>query len=181
MWENSRCSILFHLEVPGGMWQTVMARPVSSARRASSVFHSRSRYPLEPPGVGADQQLRGVRIGRSACCRRPGPDGRDGELGGVAVTADGDPSVVGADVIHPVGDGLAQVLVREVMGIDPLGIPGWPPGAALAGIGADQLFLLGVHADHRLARSQVRGHLGADVLELPHRKRLDATAPSIIN
>ena len=27
MWENSRCSILFHLLVPGGKWQTVIARP----------------------------------------------------------------------------------------------------------------------------------------------------------
>ncbi len=41
--ENSRSSILFDLEVPGGRWQTVIARPVSVARAASSVFHSRSR------------------------------------------------------------------------------------------------------------------------------------------
>lgn len=43
MWENSRCSNLFHFEVPGGMWQTVMSRPVSAARAASSVFHARVR------------------------------------------------------------------------------------------------------------------------------------------
>jgi hypothetical protein len=43
MWENSRCSILFHLEVPGGKWQTVIASPVSVASAASSVFHSRVR------------------------------------------------------------------------------------------------------------------------------------------
>jgi hypothetical protein len=30
MWLNSRCSILFHLEVPGAKWQTVTARPVAS-------------------------------------------------------------------------------------------------------------------------------------------------------
>jgi hypothetical protein len=40
---NSRCSIRFHLEVPGGRWQTVIASPVSAARRASSVFHARTR------------------------------------------------------------------------------------------------------------------------------------------
>ena len=28
MWAKSRCSILFHLLVPGGRWQTVMAMPV---------------------------------------------------------------------------------------------------------------------------------------------------------
>ena len=44
-----RTSILFHLDVPGGMWQTVIARPAASARAASSFFHSRSRQPLEPP------------------------------------------------------------------------------------------------------------------------------------
>ena len=49
MWENSRCSILFHFEVPGGRWHTVILRPVSAASLASSVFHSRVRYPLEPP------------------------------------------------------------------------------------------------------------------------------------
>ena len=43
MWENSRCSILFHFEVPGGKWQTVIARPVSAARAASSVFQARVR------------------------------------------------------------------------------------------------------------------------------------------
>jgi hypothetical protein len=39
--ENSRCSILFHLEVPGGKWQTVMVRPASAASRASSAFQTR--------------------------------------------------------------------------------------------------------------------------------------------
>ena len=33
IWENSRCSILFHLLVPGGKWQTVISRPVSAAKR----------------------------------------------------------------------------------------------------------------------------------------------------
>jgi hypothetical protein len=36
MWLNSRCSILFHLEVPGGKWHTVTCRPISAANRASS-------------------------------------------------------------------------------------------------------------------------------------------------
>src|ERR1035437_807456 len=49
IWENKRCSILFHLLVPGGRWQTLMSRPVSAARAASSVFQVRRRLPLEPP------------------------------------------------------------------------------------------------------------------------------------
>ena len=43
MWENSRYSILFHLEVPGGKWQTVTASPVSRANAASSAFYARVR------------------------------------------------------------------------------------------------------------------------------------------
>jgi hypothetical protein len=43
MCENSRCSILFHLEVPGGKWQTVTTSPVSAASAASSLFQTRWR------------------------------------------------------------------------------------------------------------------------------------------
>ena len=46
---NRLCSILFHLLVPGGKWQTEISRPVSSARDCSSVFQRRVRYPFEPP------------------------------------------------------------------------------------------------------------------------------------
>jgi hypothetical protein len=49
MWLNSRCSILFHFEVPGGKWQTVITSPVSAASPASSAFHTRERCPLDPP------------------------------------------------------------------------------------------------------------------------------------
>ena len=49
MWQNSRCSILFHLLVPGGKWHTVISSPVSAARTASWSFQSRHRQPLEPP------------------------------------------------------------------------------------------------------------------------------------
>ena len=49
MWEKSLCSILFHLDVPGGRWHTVIRRPVRVARAASSVLNIRVREPLEPP------------------------------------------------------------------------------------------------------------------------------------
>src|SRR5712691_9793277 len=49
MKEKSRCSILFHLLVPGGKWHTAIATPVSSANRWSSSFHRRTRDPLLPP------------------------------------------------------------------------------------------------------------------------------------
>jgi hypothetical protein len=40
---KSRCSILFHFEVPGGRWHTVICRPVSAANAVSSVFPARVR------------------------------------------------------------------------------------------------------------------------------------------
>ena len=43
MWENSRCSIRFHFEVPGGKWHTVTASPVCRASAASSAFQARVR------------------------------------------------------------------------------------------------------------------------------------------
>jgi hypothetical protein len=49
IWENSRCSILFHLEVPGGKWQTVISSPLSRANCASPAFQARFVQPLAPP------------------------------------------------------------------------------------------------------------------------------------
>ena len=49
MWENSRCSILFHLEVPGGKWHAVICRPVGRASAASSYLQARVRGLFEPP------------------------------------------------------------------------------------------------------------------------------------
>jgi hypothetical protein len=43
IWENNRCSILFHVLVPGGRWQTVICSPVSAASLANSTFQARIR------------------------------------------------------------------------------------------------------------------------------------------
>ena len=45
--ENKRCSILFHLLVPGGRWQTWIVNPVSQASLCSSHFHKRTRAPFD--------------------------------------------------------------------------------------------------------------------------------------
>ncbi len=52
-WASGRCSILFHLLVPGGRRQTLIASPVWSASAWSSVFQRRLRLPLEPPQSAA--------------------------------------------------------------------------------------------------------------------------------
>jgi hypothetical protein len=47
--EQKRCSILFHLLVPGGKWLTEISSLVSSASFCNSSFHNRTRDPLLPP------------------------------------------------------------------------------------------------------------------------------------
>jgi hypothetical protein len=47
--EHKRGSILFHLLVPGGKWQTEISSPVSSERCCNSHFQSLTRAPLLPP------------------------------------------------------------------------------------------------------------------------------------
>lgn len=49
MYENILCSILFHLLVPGGKWQTLTFSPVEVASFWSSHFHRRLRALLLPP------------------------------------------------------------------------------------------------------------------------------------
>ena len=44
MWQNMRCSILFHLLVPGGKWQTVQRQPELVGQVLQfATFHSRAR------------------------------------------------------------------------------------------------------------------------------------------
>src|SRR3954451_224762 len=49
IWQNMRCSILFHLLVPGGKWHTVIRNPISSASPCKATFHNRDRLLLLPP------------------------------------------------------------------------------------------------------------------------------------
>src|SRR4051812_50014589 len=52
-WQNRRCSILFHLLVPGGKWHTWTVSPVRSATSCRATFHSRQRLALDPPPSAA--------------------------------------------------------------------------------------------------------------------------------
>ena len=56
MWENSRCSILFHFEVPGGKWQTVISSPVSSGEGGQLGLPRPGPVAVGPAGVRGDQQ-----------------------------------------------------------------------------------------------------------------------------
>ena len=96
----------------------------------------------------------------------PGGDGVHGERRGVVVGADRHPTGVVRDVVHPVGIGLAQDGVDEVVDLDVLGLSGRVPLAAGVPVGPYKLLLLGVHADDGVPGAHVLARLVVEVGEL---------------
>ena len=166
MWLNSRCSILFHFDVPGGKWQQVISSPVSRASAGQARLPGPGAVAVGPAGVGGDQQPPCPRVVQPAAAVPPAADGLHRERGGVMVGPYAHPADAGGQVIDPVRDRLALIRAGEVMITDPHRVPGRPPGPPRAGVLADLLLLLGIHADHRVPRCQVGPRLLADVAEL---------------
>ncbi len=89
------------------------------------------------------------------------------ELGGVVVDPDRHPSLVGSDVVDAVGNGLPELFVFEVVHSHEFGLAlGSPLFAGVFEV-ADELLLLGVDADHRLAAFDRPLGDRVDVAELP--------------
>ena len=103
MWENSRCSILFHLLVPGGRWQTVIVEPGLGGEGGEFGLPQPGAGAVGAAAVGGDQQpvARRVACRRRSCCHQRRMV-LDGERGGVVVGADADPAGVGGDVVDAV-------------------------------------------------------------------------------
>lgn len=97
----------------------------------------------------------------------PATDRGNGESCRVVIGADTDPAGVRGDIVNPVRDRLARSLpVKEVMGPD-LGRQSFRmPLTASVLLLADQLLLLGVHTDHRIAGTHMLLGPVVDVLEL---------------
>jgi hypothetical protein len=70
------------------------------------------------------------------------------------------------EVVDPVGDRLAHLRIGEVVDVDPLGLARRLPLGTAACVAADQLLVLGVHADHRLPGGQMDLGLLVEVAEL---------------
>ena len=122
--------------------------------------------PVAPAGVGGDQQPPRLRVAVLPQGVPPAADGLDRERGGVMVSAHIHEPVVRGDVAGPVRGHLPGLLIGEVMVADRHRIPPGPPLLPGLGVLADLLLLLGIHADHRLARGDMRLCLLADVAEL---------------
>ena len=110
--ENRRCSILFHLLVPGGKWRTSMDMSSSLASRCNSRFHSRRREPLLPP-PSAVISRRGLGIANTADLLPPTANGLHGKSRRVVVDADVHPARVGGKIINPVRHGAAEFLDQK--------------------------------------------------------------------
>ena len=166
MWENSRCSILFHLEVPGGKWQHGDLQPGLHGQGCQLGFPRPGAVAVGTARVRGDQQPPGLRVVAAPGGFPPAADRFDGERGGVVVGADADPAGVGGDVIDPVRHRLAQAVLGEVVRARGRGLALGPPLPARVLELADQFLLLGVHADHRIGGALMVFDLLVDVTEL---------------
>ena len=163
---NSRCSILFHLLVPGGRWQTVIGNPEFVGQHLQFALPQAQTHAVAAAAIGGDQQPRRGGIAGCAELLPPAPDALDGERRRVVVDADIDPAGVGGDVVDAVRHRLAEFGDDEVVHPDRLRLAlGAQLPAAVLEV-ADKLLLLGVDRDRRLTGCLERRHLGVDVLEL---------------
>jgi len=96
---------------------------------------------IAAPAVSTDQQPRGLWVGALTHAVPPAPDSLHRKGGGVMVFAHIDAAGVGAEIVDPIGDGLA---IGKVMQVHRLGLA--PRSPFLAGVleAADQFLLLGI-------------------------------------
>ena len=105
---------------------------------------------IAAPTVRRDQRLARLTMMLHAHFAPPTPNRLRRKSSRIVIDADADPTLVFSQVVHPVGNGLAQVLVNEVVEQDFYGLtPGLPLTAAHAEF-ADQLLLFGVYRNDRL-------------------------------
>src|SRR5712691_3719811 len=116
--------------------------------------------------VGGDDQAVGGAVARFAHLLPPAADRVDGEGGGIVVDANAHPPAIGANVVDPIRNGLAQLRDQEIVGPHRFGLAlGAPCPARVLEI-PNQLLRFGVHRDRRLTLGQRRVDRPVDLLEL---------------
>src|ERR1700737_5213139 len=165
MKENSRCSILFHLLVPGGKWQTVISSPVSSASLCSSSFQRRTLAPLLPPESAVISNL--PALGYAAV---PIDSHHRRMLwaakAAVSIHAHADPARVLRHIVNSVGSRAPEFRNHEIVHPHLLGSALRSQFPATVLEVAHQLFLLGIHGNDRLAVGLKFPNLAADMVKL---------------
>ena len=121
---------------------------------------------ITPSTVGGDIELGGVGVAFSSDPMPPAPDCLHGEFGRILVDAHRDESPVLRDVVDTVGDGLAELLVDEVMDFHlargALRRPLFSPILVVP----DEFFLLRIDRNHRSSAVLERARGLMDVEEL---------------
>lgn len=122
---------------------------------------------VAPCGVGGDQQLGGAGLAGNVNAIGPAGECRHRELRGVLIVVHVDPAQVGVDIEHPIGDGLSDLSVGEVLDTDSHRLSLLLPFLTRVGVGADALLPLRIGTDNQPADGEMlAGSLG-DVAELP--------------
>src|SRR5665213_4564745 len=111
-------------------------REVAHGDRQTGSFRELPELSLPEPtavavraaGIGGDEEARRLRVGERADVVPPPPDRGDGEGRGVTVVADDDEALVREEVVDPVGDGLSDLGVGEVVHVDAHRTTLWLPG-----------------------------------------------------
>jgi len=115
--------------------------------------------------ISGDQKFAGPRIALGPHVLPPLADGADRELRRVEIDAHAHPALIQAQVEHPVRNDLAELLINEVVDLDLFGLAlGLPLPPAILERG-DELLLLGIHGDHRLAALVKAIERTVDILE----------------
>src|SRR5262245_29433327 len=107
-----------------------------------------------------------MRIDLVTHVRPPPPQGLSRKFGRVMINPDTHPALVRDQVINPVGNHLAQLLIAEVVHVDAFGPPTQLPFTATVAEWPDEFLFLGIHRHDRLALPVERFDPPADVLKL---------------
>jgi hypothetical protein len=116
--------------------------------------------------ISHDQQFGGVTIVGTSHFLPPPADGGCGELGDVVFDTHADPILVVGEVVHAVGNRLAQFLVEEVTHANFFGHSVRPPFSPSVLKISYQVLLLRVHGDHQLPLPLKPFNRSIDILEL---------------
>src|ERR1035437_4863922 len=152
-----RCSILFHLLVPGGKWPTETAISVSSAHLCAA---------LTPAPVGHNQQLPRFRIRYRSHLTPPAAYRLHRKLRRIVIGSYAHPALIAGQIVDSIRSRLALLLIWEIMHSHLLRTAFELPFAAPILIIAHQFFLLGVDRNHRRSSLLKRLCLLIDMLKL---------------
>src|SRR5439155_12555936 len=121
---------------------------------------------IAPPAIGRDEECVGLGIRYLAYMFPPAADGFDRTWGGVVINPHTDPAAIVGGIVHPIGANFAQMLVRNIVGLDAFrlsfGLIVPPPIRKLA----HEFLLFRIDGNDRLARPLKNFHTAVDIAKL---------------